>query len=259
MASRRSRRLVAARVFGIVGLVASLVLAVGVVLMHGWASGLVDEVFASIGGTVDRGAEIADDATGRLRERAAEIDAFIAEAAGVAASAEVPAAVAQRATAIADRYAQLRQDYVAVRARLDSAFDTIARVARFAPGLDLPTERPGVLDDLDARLAEVDDAIGQLRGEAAATVDRLVAAATSLRSATERVADLGVRVESAIAEVDARIDRAQETLDGYLQLILIVLLVLVGYIALLNLVIVLLTRRPSASSGDGPGPDAPAA
>jgi len=46
-----------------------------------------------------------------------------------------------------------------------------------------------------------------------------------------------------IDDVEARLDRANETLDGYLRIIMIVLLLLVAYIAALNLFIVMLARR----------------
>ena len=243
MASDRSRVVKSAQAFGIVGLVVSAVLAIGILFSFGWISDQVDEVFASVDDVVQTGSTVVDLASGRLQERAADLDAFIQEAGTAAGTATIPPALAARATSIADRYQQIRDGYVDVRARLGSAFDTMAQISRFAPGLGLPTEPPAELAALDERIQEIDANVTRLRTDAASTVDRLVATVTSMRSAVDRVVAVTDQVQSRIDDVEARLDRANETLDGYLRIVMIVLLLLVAYIAALNLFIVMLARR----------------
>lgn len=243
MPTRRSRRMAAIQAFGIIGLILSALLAIAIVLGVGWATDQVDGAFGSVNGTIERGATIVDTASGKLEERAADIDAFLADAAAAAGSATVPQALAERASAIADRYQEVRDDFVALRARVESAYMTIAQIGRFLPALDLPTEPPAQLVELDARIAEFDGAVAGLRGDATATVDRIVEAATSMRSTVDRVTGVTASIATGIDDVQARVAAANDTIDGYLQLVTIVMLALVGYIAALNLLIVLLARR----------------
>lgn len=248
MAGDRSRVLAGAQVVGIVGIIVSGLLAIGILFASGWITDQVDEVFSSVDGVVETGSTVVNVASGRLQERAVDLDAFVAAAAAAAGSATIPPELAARATSIADRYQEIRDGYVAVRARLESAFETMAQISRFAPGLGLPTEPPAELAALDERIVEIDRNVTRLRADVGGTVDQLVQTVTTMRSAADRVADVTDRVQARIDDVQARLDRANETLDGYVRIVTIVLLLLVAYIAALNLFIVLLARRARSSS-----------
>lgn len=248
MATGRSRVLVGAGIVGIVGLIVSAILAIGIVLASGWVTDQIDEVFSSVDDVVLNGSTVVDAASGRLQERAADLDAFVAAAGVAAGSATIPQELAARATSIADRYQEVRDGYVAVRARLESAFETMAQISRFAPGLGLPAEPPAELAALDERIVEIDANVSRLRADLGGTVDQLVETVTTMRSAVDRVVDVTDRIQTRIDDVQTRLDRANETLDGYVRIVMIVLLLLVAYIAMLNLFIILLARRAGASA-----------
>ena len=101
------------------------------------------------------------------------------------------------------------------------------------------------LGALDARLQQFDDNLSRLRegGVAQAVRDRVVEGATNLRGTIGEVADLGGRIQTRLDQAQERLDQANSRLDGFLWIITIVLLLLVGYVAVLNGLVIWLARR----------------
>jgi hypothetical protein len=231
------------RLFAIVGLFGCLVLAIGILIGRGWVSDQVGGVFASVDEAVAKGHTVVAVTTGRLEERVADLDTILTDISTVAETATVPAALAERAQTMADRFGQIRDGWVAIRARIDAALQTLAQVDRALPFIDLPAGPTEELAALDQRIAEIDTNIAGLRQGVAARVANVKAAATALRGAVERVTDVGNRIEAGLTTVEDRIDRAQGTIDTVMWLTTAVLLLLVGYVALLNVLLLRLTRR----------------
>ncbi len=235
------RRPSAVQIFGIVGLVLSLILAIGILVGRGYLADQVGGVFDSIDEAVGRGTTVVAMTTGRLEERVADIDAFLADASAVAGNVSIPPALAERATSIADRFAQIRDGWVAVRARIDAALGTLAQIDRALPFVDLPTGPTEELAALDERIAEIDASLTRLRAGATTTLQGVVDGVTALRGVVSRVSEVATRLETGLAAVQDRIDRARVTVENVMWLTTAALLLLVAYIALLN---VLLIRRP---------------
>ena len=242
-APKRGRSYAGTRLFAIIGLFGCLILAIGILIGRGWVSDQVNGVFASVDDAVARGHTVVAVTTGRLEERVADLDTIITDISTVAETATVPAALVERASSIADRFGQIRDGWVAIRARIDAALETLAQVDRALPFVDLPTGPTEELAALDQRIAEIDTNIAGLRQGVAARVANVKAAATALRGAVDRVTDVGTRIETGLTAVEDRIDRAQGTIDTVMWATTIVLLLLVGYVALLNVLVLRLTRR----------------
>ena len=232
------------RLFAIVGLFGCLVLAIGILIGRGWVSDQVGGVFASVDDAVatrshGRGG---DDRTPRGAGRATWIPSS-------PTSRPWPRRRRSRRpspsapTKLADRFSQIRDGWVAIRARIDAALETLAQVDRALPFIDLPAGPTEELAALDQRIAEVDTNIAGLRQGVATRVANVKAAATALRGAVDRVTDVGTRIEAGLTAVEDRIDRAQGTIDTVMWLTTAVLLLLVGYVALLNVLLLRLTRR----------------
>jgi hypothetical protein len=242
-APRRGRGYAGTRLFAIIGLFGCLILALGILIGRGWVSDQVNGVFASVDQAVAGGQTVVAVTTGRLEERVADLDTILTDISTVAETATVPAALAERAATIADRFGQIRDGWVAIRARIDAALLTLAQVDRALPFVDLPTGPTEELAALDQRIAEIDTNIAGLRQGVAARVANMKAAATALRGAVDRVTDVGTRIEDGLTAVEDRIDRAQNTIDTVMWATTAVLLLLVGYVALLNVLVLRLTRR----------------
>ena len=242
-APRRGRGDAGIRLFAVVGLFGCLVLAIGILIGRGFISDQVNGVFASVDDAVARGQTVVAVTTGRLEERVADLDTIITDISTVAETATVPAALVERASNIADRFGQIRDGWVAIRGRIDAALATLAQIDRALPFVDLPTGPTEELAALDQRIAEIDTNIAGLRQGVAARVANVKAAAAALRGAVDRVTDVGTRIEDGLTAVEDRIDRAQGTIDTVMWATTAVLLLLVGYVALLNVLLLRLTRR----------------
>ena len=241
--TERSRLLRAAEVFGWVGLVVSVVLAIAVLWAHGQIAGRVDETFASVDQALDRGTVAVTLASGRLQERVADLDTFITEATALDRASAVPAALAERADRIAERYSLIRDEYVAVRARIDSALATLQNVSRLLPGVEVGSGAAEALASLDERVASFDASLAGLRADARSTVERVATAVTSVRTGVDGVLGVTDRIGSGIQDVQARVAKANDTIDGFLWMITIVVLLVLAYVAALNGLVIRLARR----------------
>lgn len=233
----------AVRLFAWIGLALTVVLAIGILLGRGWLAGYVDDVFETVDGAVANGSTVVALTTGRLEERVADLDALVGDLGTTASTVTVPPAIAERATGIADRFSQIRDSWVAVRARIDAALGTLAQIDRALPFIELPPGPTEQLAALDQRIADIDANITALRTGATSRVGDVVAGATALRGAVDRVAEVGTRIEEGLAAVEDRLDRAHGTIDTIMWLTTALLLVLVGYVAVLNVLLIRGYRR----------------
>ena len=111
----------------------------------------------------------------------ADIDALLAEVSSIAGNVSVPPSLAERASTIADRFSQIRDGWVAVRARIDAALETLAQLDRALPFVDLPTGPTEELAALDQRVAEIEANVARLRSGVSTTVQAIADGATGLR------------------------------------------------------------------------------
>jgi hypothetical protein len=239
-APRRGR---AVRVFAWIGLALTVVLAIGILLGRTWLAGYVDNVFDDVNGVVGTGSTIVAQTTGRLEERVNDLDTLITDASGIAATATVPRAIADRVSSLSDRFSQIRDGWVSIRAKIDSGLATLAQIDRALPFIDLAGGPADELAALDQRIAEIDTNLAAMRSGVTTRISDVVSGATALRGAVDRVADVGERLETRLAEVEDRIDRAQSSVDTVLWLTTVVLLLLVGYVGLLNVLLIRGYRR----------------
>ena len=161
----------------------------------------------------------------------ADLDAMVVDLSSVAAAATVPAAIAQRATSMADRFGEIRDGWVQVRARIDAALETLAQVDRALPFIDLPTGPTEELAALDQRLADISASAARLRTGATGRVQAVVDGATG--SARRRGPGGGRRDAHRGRAGRGRGSggRAQGTMDMVMWITTVVLLLLVGYVA----------------------------
>ena len=241
---RRKTR-AAAQAAGVLGLLVCAVLAIGVLIAHGWISDAIGGVFETADRQIERGSTIVELASDRVQERVTDIDDFIANVSAITPGANIPPALAARAATVADRYDAVRNQFAELRARVESGLETVRQVARLVPFIDLPTLPTEELAALDARLQQFDDSVSRLReaGVASVAVERVVEGATNLRGTIDQVADLGDRIQTRLDEAQQRLDQANSRLDGFLWILTLILLLLVGYIAILNGLVIWLARR----------------
>ena len=236
---------------GFAGLLVSIVLAVGVLLGRSWIGVVVGDAFATVDTTIGDGLASIDDATARLGSGAGTLDEMLGELGPLPATSPVPAAVAARVSQVVDAYAPARDRYVEARSKASAALDYLALVSRVAPGVENPTGVSTALAAADDRLVRIDAALVGLRSPARSTAGDVAAAATTLREAVSTAIDAARGVRTQVDDLRGRIVEVHASVDRVLWLGTGAVLAVIGYVALLDLLIIWLARRrPRAALGD---------
>jgi hypothetical protein len=230
------------QVFGLIGLIGSIVLAAGILLGRSWASDTVGQVFVVADSSISDGLATYDDATGRLNGRIDDLDALLGLVGSAPANSPVTAAIAARIGSATDGYAAIRDRYVQARERAQSALRTLA-IANRIPGLEVSTDLSDSLAQVDSRLTQVDAAVTALRTAASGRVGDLAAAVTTFRDRLAGIQELTQTVRDRIVGLQDRVVVIHGRVDSGLWLGAGALLVVVAYVALLNLLIIWLARR----------------
>jgi hypothetical protein len=231
------------QVLGFAGLLVSLALAVAILLGRSWIAVAVGDVFTTVDTTIASGLASVDDARERLTGGAGTLEELVADVGRLPATATIPAAVAARISQAVESYAPARDRYVEARTQAQAALRSLEAVSRVAPGVQVPTGVTAALAAADDRLVRLDSSLSGLRGAARATAGDVAAAATTLRDAVATAADTAGNLRTQVDDLRLRITDVHSGVDRVLWLGTGALLLVVGYVALLNAIIVWLARR----------------
>lgn len=253
-ASRRGARLgLAAQVIAVIGIVACLLLVLGLWAGRGWAVDQIDGVVTSLDDRLAKASTAAVLVSDRVDARVTDLADAVAEAKAVAGEriedSERLQRLVGRVGGAIDRYRELRAGYGELREKVASSIESLQRLDRLLPGFSVPQGPIDALASLDARVAEVDAAVSSLAtavdgsgpaGEIAAGIsaagDKAAAAVGAVTGALDGVAG---RIDGLRADIQALGDRLKSTL---LMGTVAAMLVLV-YVALLNVALWSLGRR----------------
>jgi hypothetical protein len=242
------------QLLGFVGLVLCIALMVGILLGRSFVAVAVGDVFVTADTSIANGLASIDDARNRLTGGAGTLEELIGDLGPLPATAAVPAAVSAKISSVIDAYAPARDRYVAAREQAQAALGYVRAAARFVPGVELPSGVSDALVQADDRLTRFDTALSGMRGAARATAGDVAAAATSLReTVTSAVATAGT-LRTAVDDLRVRIDDIHVSIDRVLWLGTGALLAIVGYVALLNVLIIWLARRRPKAVAEAVGP-----
>jgi hypothetical protein len=241
------------QLLGFVGLLACIVLAIGILLGRTWIGLAVGDGFTTVGTTISDGLASIDDARARLTDGGGRLDELISQLGPLPATSPIPAAVAARVTEVVDAAAPARDRFVDARSQAQAAVRFLQLAGRVAPGNELPTGVSTALANADERLARIDGALLRLRGAARATAGDVAAAANAMRDAVTRAADAATSLRDEVDALRTRVVGVQASIDRVLWLGTAALLVIVGYVALLNLLVIWLTRRARRAAMVEPG------
>jgi hypothetical protein len=244
------------RVFAWLGLAASLVLAIAILIAWGWAAQRVERVFNTAEAVTHEAIAVVDAATGQLDAGTRALEELLEELGPLPSSSTVPAAIAGRISNAIDAYTAARDQYVEMRAQARSALRALEIAGRFIPAAQVPDAAIDALLVLDSRLEAVDDALGALRGSAQSTAGDVVATVTWLHATGESARTAAQAVREHAAGLPGQIAVVRADADRALAITTIIALTLVGYIVLLNVIIMRLARRPAPSDGPPPGGEA---
>ena len=231
------------QLLGFVGLVVCIVLAVGILLGRSYVAVAVGDVFVTADTSISNGLASIDDARDRMTGGAGTLEELIGDLGPLPATGAVPAAVAAKVSSVMEAYAPARDRFVAAREQAQAALGYVRAAARFVPGVELPTGVSDTLAQADDRLTRLDAALSGMRGAARATAGDIAAAATTLRERVTSAVDTARTLRTAVEDLQIRIADVHVTIDRILWLGTGALLAIVGYVALLNVLIIWLARR----------------
>ena len=239
------------QLIGFAGLLVCIALAIAILLGRTWIGVGVGDAFTTVDSSIAAGLSSIDDATARLGAGAATLDELLGQIGTLPASSPVPAAVAARVSQVVDAYTPARDRYVEARAKARAALDYLESIGRVVPGVDIPSGVATALAAADGRLVDIDSALVGLRGAARGTAGDVAAAATGLRDGIATATDAARGLRSSVDGLRLRIADVHSSVDRVLWLGAGALLVLVGYVGLLNALIIWLARRRPKMMVDG--------
>jgi|SRR5262245_6603782 len=243
----RSRKAVAAKIAGIIGVVICIAIILGVWFGRGQIAGSMRDLNETVSGGFDRAIAASTAVSDRLSEVATNVGSIGSDAtdveSGGSSRPEVLARLQARLGDLSDRYRELRERYAEVRENLTSVLATLQNLGRFLPGTIVPQEATDALQGIDDRLQAVDEAItsawAALRdGVTTGIADRVAAIEAAISGAASRVDGLSSRLETAKA-------KAQGTLNGIDTLLLVAafaISILLIWVLLLNIALWVLGR-----------------
>lgn len=203
------------QVVGIVGIVLSLVLAVGSITGSLWLTGQIGTLAAEVDSRIAEAQPKLDALDARISEVKATVDDVVAVADAAAQVATpgdgVLATLQERLGGLSSRYAGLRNAYSDVREKVTGALAGLQVLERIIPGFQVPQEPLDALNGLDAKVQELDAGIsgildtkfdgGTLRDVAATVAEKIGMVSGGLDKVLGVIDEVGVRVTDARAEI----------------------------------------------------------
>jgi len=248
----RSRKPVAAKVAGIVGIVICIVIIVIVWFSLGTVSRAVDNLGTTVNSGFDRAITATDSVAAGFNQAAASIDQIRTDAVALAANAnpDTPRldALQARLGQFADKYRDLRVRYADARENVVAATSSVQRIAELIPGVRVPEGAGDKLSAVDDKLKAIDAAIVATWTSVSdaqpgkAVADALAGRATPLQDALTAAATAVTGLSTNLVAVQ---DRADNTVDGIRTILLlaaIALSLLFLWVLALNIALWLLGR-----------------
>lgn len=231
------------QLLGLAGLIVCIGLAIAILAGRAWIGVAVGDGFTTVDTTISDGLASIDDAKARLTDGGAALGQLLDELGPLPSNSPIPAAVAARITQVVDGAAPARDRFVEARSQAQAALGYLQLVTRVAPNVDFPTGISGALTTADERLTRIDTALVTLRGAARATAGDVVVAATAMRDAVSNAAEAAGGLRTEVERLRTRISDVHAGVDRVLWIGTAGLLLVVGYVGLLNLLVIWLARR----------------
>lgn len=251
--TRRPKLGVLAIVVGILGLIVSLVGIGGAVAGRSWAGDRLDGLADAARSGLEKAVTVSDEALTALQNGADEVATIAASASTLAQSTTVAdtavAALQERLAPLSQKYTDLRDRVVVFQEKANSVIDTVQRLDRLIPGLELPSGPTDLMQGVGDRLSQLDEAITGLQARAATRTDSketanvIAVSAGRLTDGITKATEVVQQIQGRLVEMQGRVDKAADRLDLYVTAGAAIFGLFWLWIAILNLALVALGRR----------------
>jgi hypothetical protein len=247
---------------GVIGIVISLAMTVGVWIGRGAVNAELASIGAGIDGRLQRVDAALDELASRLETAQGRVNEASANAMqlgqGTAADGPVADALRETSERLADTFADMRESYVVAREGIIDTRELLDRVRQRFPMLPIPQLPGDLLQALDQRLRDLNASLVQLRtelstrqGPVAQIRDRVVAATNNVATGIGGVASQVSAVRSRVDEARTSLAETQAAAERWVTVGAIVVSLLGLYGVLLNLCLFVVARawfRPPAAT-----------
>lgn len=259
--ARRERVLgMSAQTAGVVGIVACLLLVVGVILARGWAIDRVDAIAGRVDAGIAKGIPLLATASTKVADVSARVSLVVDAAEARAADpGPAPALVQTLQLAMAgvsDRYLDLRATYADARETVVSALDRLNTIDRLVPAISIPQGPADKLAAIDQRAREIDATVMEIinadprvgSGQVATTIaEKAGKVESALENLSTGFDDAKVRLDALRGEVAATADTGKTVIT----IVALVLILVLLYSAFLHWVLYRSGKALRGGAGDG--------
>jgi hypothetical protein len=207
-------------ILGVIGIVVSLVLVPLVWIGRNAADDAINAVSETIVTPLSQANQATSDLLASLQQMQDRLQQASTQADQAAQTGAIGLAVGQRLTTALDdlvgpEYVRMRESYIALRERVTTAATTLQRLQRIMPLAPQPDLPIAELQAIDQNLTQIDTTLRQLRsgdlelsngGPGSAALTRVAQGLRTTEGAVSNVSDRA-------AMVDARLTKAQETVQ----------------------------------------------
>lgn len=251
--SRRPTLGLVAMIAGALGALVCVLAIVVLVSGRTWVQERVDVLQNSAAQTLEQAVAVGDQAIEGLQSASQTVTEIKTQAESLAANPALDEvalnALQQRLAPLTERYGNLRERYVTFREKATSFGDTVRRLERLIPGLDLP-EAPGdLVNTIDEVLTGLDQAANDISSRAAertggsATATAIAAAATQLEQGLANATTLATNIRTNVEEMKGSVAGVSDHVGLWLTYGTVAGVLLFIWILVLNLALIALGRR----------------
>ena len=255
-----------ATILGVIGIIVCLVVAVGVWVVRPPVTDKTHEVAAIVTDGLQQVSDLTAVAADRLTKASDSLGNITSLLDSVAASPLVDTAVGTKVRDLVSGfvegpYADVHQSVAGLRQRLTSIADVVQKLDAAIPGIELPGVVTSTIDDVDSKLTQLDGTvatINQVAGNGVTTSQQVTALSTqvgNIQDVVDAIVPALGTAKTQVAEVQAKVDRVSDRVDGWITWGALGTTILFIYLALLNVLLYKQGRRWIAAAA---APTAPA-
>lgn len=251
--TRRPKLGALAIVVGILGLLLSLAGIGGAVVGRSWAGDRLDELADAARSGLEKAVSVSDEAITALQNGSDEVTTIATTASTLAQSTTVAdtaiSALQEKLAPLSQRYTELRDRVVVFQEKANSVIETVQRLDRLIPGLELPSGPTDLLQGVGDRLTQIDQSITDMQARAASrtgaqeTANVIAVSAGRLQDGITKATDVVTQIQEKLVAMQDRVDKAADRLDLYVTAGAAVFGLFWLWIAILNLGLIALGRR----------------
>ena len=209
-----------ATALGVIGVIVCLVVAVGAWVVKTPVTDKAHEVAAIATEGLQKASDLTDVAADRLTKASDNLGNITALLDSVAASPLVDTAVGTKIRDLVSGfvegpYADVHESMSGLRERLTSIADVVQKLDTAIPGIELPGVVTSTIDDVDAKLTQLDSTVAtvnQVAGNGVTTSEQLTAVSTQvgqIKGVVDAIVPALGTAKTQIGEAQTKVDRGE--------------------------------------------------